>query len=104
LRIKAGWRSATARGKAMDLTSEVHVSVRGEKEGKSGERRNPVEKPYSGECAKGARAKWAWRELIACEEGQTSEGRIGLAEPNPRRCFKWKLIYNFKDFWNLVAI
>jgi hypothetical protein len=46
-------------GQEVDQTSEVCMSVRGEREGESGERQNPVEKAYTEECTKGARVDCA---------------------------------------------
>jgi hypothetical protein len=74
-------------GMGMDLTSGVHMSARGEREGESSERRNSMEKVYSEECAKGAQADWTGREAVACREGWVGTGRTGPAGPDPRRRF-----------------
>jgi hypothetical protein len=82
----------------MDLTSGDYVSARGEREGESSGRRNPGEKAYSKECANGARADWARSEAAARMEGWAGMGRTGLAGLDPRRRFKWKLIFKFQEF------
>jgi hypothetical protein len=77
----------------------AHVSARGERGCKSGERHHLAEKAYSVECAKGAQANWARQEVVACGEGRAGVGRAGPVGLNPMEHSNGKLIFEFQ--WNL---
>jgi hypothetical protein len=83
-------------GKRKELTVGAHMAVTGEKKGITTGMHKPKEKTHFGEYAKVSRADWAeWGG--GGQRGKAGRrGRVGPVGPDPRRGFKWKLIFEFQ--------
>jgi hypothetical protein len=91
-------------GERKELTSGAHMAVTRERKGVTARMHKSEEKMDFGECAKASRTGWVEWEAAVGEARRVGVARVGPARLDPRRVFKWKLIFKFQINFDLARL